>query len=86
LDCRGLFNFNTAEGIHNKFEYTASLIFFPSYSLAARFCLIKPFGIKKDTTHTFDNYWPKYLVLIRFRNISRLTVLMHNLWRLHEAI
>ena len=24
--------------------------------------------MEKDTTHTFDNYWPNYLVLVRFRN------------------
>ena len=30
---------------------------------------------RKDTTHTFDNYWPNYLVLVRFRSLLRLGLL-----------
>jgi hypothetical protein len=31
--------------------------------------------VEKDTTHSFDNYWLNYLVLVWFRNILRLGLL-----------
>jgi hypothetical protein len=32
-------------------------------------------GMEKDTPHTFDNHWPYYVFLVRFRNILWMGVL-----------
>ena len=50
-------------------------LFFCRISWQLGFVLSNRLGVEKDTPHTFDNHWPYYVFLVRFRNMLWMGVL-----------